>query len=99
MTNEVIVKDWSGNVQLFLYLQVLDVITTMLGFRSGLSEASPFIHFLMGFGIVGGLLGSKIIGVGIGAFCVWRRRFRVIALINYWYAALIFWNLLLIAGR
>jgi len=32
--------DWSLSLQIFLYLQVLDVLTTFLGFRLGLSEAS-----------------------------------------------------------
>ena len=89
--------DCSEAVQLFLYLQLLDVITTLLGFRLGASEASPFIQFLMRFGILGGLLGSKLIAVAIGAFCVWRRRFRVIQLANYWYAALVIWNLSMLA--
>lgn len=97
-TLQVALTDNSASLQLFLYLQLLDLITTLLGFRMGLSEASPFIHFLMQFGILGGLLGSKMVGVVIGAFCVWRRRFRVIGLINYWYAALVIWNLFLIVS-
>src|SRR5579863_10452708 len=96
MIREERIADWSGSLQLFLYLQLLDVVTTMLGMRMGLSEASPFIHFLMRFGVMGGLLGSKIVSVALGAFCVWRRRFRVIELINYWYAVLVVWNLVLI---
>ena len=39
--------DWSLSLQVFFYLQVLDVLTTWLGFRIGLSEASPFIRMLM----------------------------------------------------
>jgi hypothetical protein len=93
------VMDWSPSLQLFFYLQVLDVVTTMLGIRVGLSEASPFIQFLMHFGVFGGLVASKVVSVGLGAFCVWRRRFRVIMIINYWYAALVVWNLVLIATR
>ena len=93
------VVDRSRSLELFIYLQVLDVLTTALGFRLGLAEASPFIHYLMSFGVLGGLLASKFIAVAIGAYCVWRRRYRVITLINYWYAALVAWNLLLIASR
>jgi hypothetical protein len=29
--------------QMFLYLQVLDFFTTLIGFKLGLAEASPFI--------------------------------------------------------
>ena len=91
--------DWSLSLQVFLYLQVLDVLTTWLGFRLGLSEASPFIQLLMHLGPAAGLVGSKMVALLLGAFCVWRGRFRVIYWINYWYAALVVWNLALIVSR
>jgi hypothetical protein len=90
--------DWSLSLQVFLYLQVLDVLTTWLGFRLRLSEASPFIHFLMRLGPTAGLLGSKVVALLLGAFCVWRGSFNVIRVINYWYAAVVVWNLALIVG-
>jgi hypothetical protein len=92
-------SDWSSSLQLFFYLQLLDILTTLLGIRLGLSEASPFIQFLMRFGVLGGLLASKIVAFAIGGFCVWRRRFRVIGMVNYWYATLVIWNLALIVSR
>jgi hypothetical protein len=91
--------DWSLNLQVFLYLQVLDALTTWLGFRVGLSEASPFIHFLMRVGPLTGLFGSKITAFALGGYCVWRRRFGVIKWINYWYAGLVVWNLALILSQ
>lgn len=94
-----VANDWSLSLQLFLYLQVLDVLTTWLGFKIGLSEASPFIHLLMGLGPLAGLLGSKAVALALAGFCVWKRRFHVIVWINYWYAALIVWNLALILSR
>jgi hypothetical protein len=30
-------------VQVFIYLQLLDVLTTLVGFKLGAAEASPFI--------------------------------------------------------
>jgi hypothetical protein len=92
-------KDWTLSVQVFLYLQVLDTLTTWLGFRLGLSEASPFIQFLMHFGPLPGLLASKLVACLLAGFCVWRRRFHVIQWINYWYAALVIWNFTLILSR
>ena len=81
-------------IQVFIYLQVLDFMTTLLGFRLGASEASPFIVKLIhastpaiGVGL------SKLVGVGIGALCVALNRRRLISWINYWYAGLIVWNL------
>ena len=91
--------DWSLSLQTFLYLQVLDVLTTFLGFRMGLSEASPFIRALMGMGPMAGVLLSKVVALLLGATCVRSGRYHVIRLINYWYAALVVWNLTLILSR
>ena len=91
--------DWSLNLQLFLYLQGLDALTTWLGFRVGLAEASPFIQLLMHMGPMSGLLASKVIAILLGGFCVWRNRVHVINWINYWYAGLVVWNLTLIVTR
>lgn len=65
----------------------------------GLSEASPFVRLLMEIGSIQGVLFSKLIALLLGAYCVWRRRTRVIHWINYWYAALVIWNLGLIVTR
>ena len=92
-------SDYSSTLQVFLYLQLLDILTTWVGFRLGLAEASPFIRYLLRMGPVVGLLGAKLVAVLLGAFCVWRHRFRVIQIINYWFAALVFWNLALILTR
>lgn len=91
--------DASLSLQVFLYLQVLDVLTTWLGFRVGLVEISPFVHFLMHIGPMAGLLGSKLVAFLLGGICIWRKRVKVIRLINYWYAALVVWNLALILSR
>ena len=36
-----------GIYQVFIYLQLLDLLTTLLGFRLGAAEASPFIRLMM----------------------------------------------------
>lgn len=89
-------SDWSLSLQVFFYLQFLDVLTTWLGLRLGLGEASPFIKFLMHVGPMAGLVGSKVVAVVLGGICVYRKRFQVIRIINYWYAALAVWNLAVI---
>jgi hypothetical protein len=83
-------------VQVFLYLQVLDFMTTLLGFRLGASEASPFIRTLIHMGPAIGIALSKFVAVGLGALCIWRKKAYVIGWINYWYAALVVWNLCVI---
>ena len=34
-------------VYIFIYLQLLDLLTTLAGFRMGAAEASPFLRMLM----------------------------------------------------
>jgi hypothetical protein len=84
-------------IHVFIYLQLLDFMTTLIGFRLGASEASPFIAKVIhatspavGVGV------TKLLGVGIGALCVLTHRARLISWINYWYAALVVWNLSII---
>lgn len=83
-------------LQVFVYLQLLDFITTMLGFRLGAGEASPFIRMLQHFGPAIGVALSKGVALGLGALCVFLKRGRIIGWINYWYAGLVAWNLCVI---
>jgi hypothetical protein len=79
--------------QVFLYLQVLDFITTLIGFKLGLTEASPFIRALMQFGPVSALFLSKLAAVALGGVCIGLHKHHLIRWISYWYAGLIAWNL------
>jgi Domain of unknown function (DUF5658) len=83
-------------VQIFVYLQLLDFITTVLGIRMGAAEASPFIRLLFHFGPSVGVGLSKLLALALGAVCVWLKRDRILNWINYWYAALVVWNLCVI---
>jgi hypothetical protein len=83
-------------VQIFIYLQLLDFITTILGMRLGAAEASPFIRMLAHLGPSLGVALSKVLALGLGAVCVWLKKDRILNWINYWYAALVVWNLCVI---
>ena len=80
-------------VQVFLYLQVLDLLTTLVGFKLGISEASPFIRSLLHFGPSFAVAASKIVAVGLAGICVYLQRSYLVRWINYWYAGLVIWNL------
>jgi hypothetical protein len=79
--------------QVFLYLQVLDLVTTLIGFRLGLSEASPFIRSLLHFGPLIALILSKVVALGVAGLCIGLHKFHLVRWITYWYAGLIAWNL------
>ena len=79
--------------QIFLYLQVLDFFTTLIGFKMGLAEASPFIRLLMEFGPVVGLLLSKVAALVLAGACIAMQKHHLLRWISYWYAGLIAWNL------
>jgi hypothetical protein len=78
----------------FISLQVLDVLTTLLGFKLGAVEASPVIRWVMTeSSAVAGLAGSKLAAAVLASICVWMSKPHLIRRINYWYAALIIWNI------
>lgn len=84
-------------VPIFIYLQLLDFLTTLAGFRLGASEASPFILKLMhATSPALGVAASKVVGLAIGGLCIALNRSRLIGWINYWYAGVIIWNLIVI---
>jgi hypothetical protein len=80
--------------QVFIYLQLLDLLTTLLGFRLGAAEASPFIRLLMHAGPAAGVIVSKLLALGIGALCVYADKPHVVRWISYWYGGLVVWNLM-----
>lgn len=81
---------------IFIYLQLLDLLTTLVGFKLGAREASPFIRVLMHAGPAAGVLTSKILSLGLGALCLYYKKNHLIRWISYWYGGLIVWNLMVL---
>jgi len=81
---------------IFIYLQLLDLLTTLVGFRLGAGEASPFIRLLMHFGPGMGVALSKVLALALGGWCVYRKKDQLIRLITFWYGALVVWNLMVL---
>lgn len=82
--------------QIFIYLQLLDLLTTLVGFRLGAAEASPFIRMLMHAGPGMGVMLSKLLALGLGGLCVYLRKHHLIRWATYWYGGLVVWNLIVI---
>ena len=85
-----------GFAQLFIYLQLLDLLTTLVGFRLGASEASPFIRVLMHAGPATGVVISKLIALALGGICIYLRKQHLVKWASYWYSGLVVWNLMII---
>jgi hypothetical protein len=81
------------SMTVFFSLQALDVLTTLLGLRLGAGEASFFVGRLMKLGALEGLLIAKVFAMILVAAALAFRRPRVVVFLNYWFAALITWNL------
>ena len=84
------------SLTLFVALQTLDILTTMMGLQLGAKEGSLFIGHLMQVGPLAGLLISKIIAVFLAAVAMKFKRPRVIVILNFWFALLVTWNLAMI---
>ena len=82
--------------QIFIYLQLLDLLTTMIGLRVGAWEASPFIRLLMHAGPLAGVALSKLLALALGAVCVYHKKYHLIRLASYWYGGLVVWNLMVV---
>ncbi|HEV3332393.1 MAG TPA: DUF5658 family protein [Bryobacteraceae bacterium] len=95
-------ENLSGDLQIkqmsvthiFIYLQLLDLLTTLIGIRLGAAEASPFIRVLMHLGPAFGVVVSKIFALGLGALCIQMKKQYLIRWISYWYGCLVVWNLM-----
>ncbi len=86
----------SGNFAQFAYLQVLDLLSTIAFLLHGVGEANPLVRWSMKMAPnpVGGLLLVKVAGLVLALYCVQAGRDRLLARMNFFYAALIAWNLL-----
>ena len=85
-----------GIYQVFFLLQLLDLLTTLVGFQMGAGEASPFIRLLMHASPVVGVATSKVLALVLGALCVHMNKLHLIRLATYWFCGLVAWNLLVI---
>jgi hypothetical protein len=84
------------SLTVFVALQTLDILTTLLGLRVGASEASFFVGRLMQAGPLAALLIAKIFAVLLVALALKFKRPRVVVFLNYWFAGVVTWNCTLI---
>lgn len=81
----------------FVLLQLADLGTTVAVLRLGGVEENPLVKHLMAFGPVEGLIVAKLVTVAIGVACFLGTKPRALRLANFVFAAIIAWNLSIIA--
>ena len=90
-------------LQVFGYLHMLDILTTLLGLRLGCAEANPFLSRVFEIGPALALAISKAVVIAVAAWWIWSgRKAGAIRLFNYGFAGLVLWNmavLLAVAAR
>ena len=84
------------SLSVFIVLQVLDILTTLLGLQMGAQESSVFLGRLMRAGPVAALLIAKILAVMMVTMAMKFKRPRVVVFLNYWFAGVVSWNLVII---
>jgi hypothetical protein len=84
------------SIGVFLGLQILDVLTTLIGLHLGAQEGSTFVGHLLQTGPLTGLIISKILAAGLAAVAVFLNRKRLLVFLNIWFGAVVAWNVLAI---
>ena len=82
----------------FLYLQALDILTTMAFLLHGVKEANPIVRLALEVGPspLLGLLAIKAVAAALAVYCVRHSRVRLLSRVNLFFALLIAWNLLVL---
>ena len=84
------------SLSLFVALQMLDILTTIIGIRMGASESSTFIGALMHIGPMAALLIAKLFAAALVAIALKVRRPRAVVFLNFWFLGIVTWNLAMI---
>ena len=79
---------------LFVYLQILDGLTTILFLRMGLPETGWVASVLVRWSPLAGVLLVKAAAIAVGVLAVRLHKDRVIRLANIGYSGVVAWNLL-----
>lgn len=83
-----------GPLALFIYLQVLDFLTTMLFLRMGLHETGWVVSVLIRWSPLLGVMAAKVAAIAVGLIAVRLHKDRLMRLANLGYGGVVAWNLL-----
>ena len=79
----------------YSYLQMLDLMTTVAFLMNGIREGNPLVRFALQYSPhpLGGLVIVKVLAIGLGAYCWWSGKQRLLVRINILFAVVVAWNL------
>ena len=82
----------------FLYLQVLDVLTTMAFLLNGAREANPLVRMGLELGHSPWLIlvAVKLVALALAVYCVRKSRLKLLQRVNICFAVLVTWNLIVV---
>ena len=79
----------------FVYLQLLDVLTTIAFLLQGVGEGNPIVNWVIRWGPhpIGSLFMMKAVAVAMAIVCVHRHREGVLRKANVFFAVIVLYNL------
>jgi hypothetical protein len=80
----------------FVALQFLDVLTTILGLSVGAHEGNYLVAQFMHWGPALGLLIAKFLGFVLLLVAFAAGKLRLLRMLNLWFLCIVFWNLAII---
>ncbi len=82
----------------FVYLQVLDALTTIAFMMYGVAELNPVIKWVMreSPSALTGLLLVKILAVGLAFYCIVRARQKLLRKVNVFFALVVAYNVVVL---
>ena len=80
----------------FVALQFLDVLTTILGLSVGAREGNYLVAQFMRWGPALGLLIAKFLGFLLLLVAFAAGKMRILRLLNLWFLCIVAWNLAII---
>ena len=80
-------------LSIFVYLQVLDFLTTILFLKLGLPEANWLVGLLVRWSPLLGVLVAKLATIVVALIAVHYHKVRVMRLANLGYGGVVVWNL------
>jgi hypothetical protein len=82
----------------FIYLQFMDLLTTVAFLLYGVAELNPIVQWAMRVSpsALGGLVAVKVLAVLLALFCIARARHKLLRRVNVFFALIVAYNVLVL---